>query len=136
MALGWLTVLKAVPWTDVIANAPKVADGAKKLWRTVSKSSPQPEAPAAGPMATTEPGGVPWVALEGRLQAAEATIAALHSQMLASAEIISALTEQNTQLISRVEANRVRTGWLAVATLVAVLVALASIVISVTAQGK
>lgn len=135
MALGWLTVLKAVPWTDVIANAPKVADGAKKLWRTVSKSSPQPDAPAAGPKATTEQGGAPWVALEGRLQAAEATITALHSQMLASAEIIAALTEQNTQLISRVEANRVRTVWLAVATALGLALTVAGVVISVAARG-
>ena len=31
MAIPWLTVLQAVPWGDVIRNAPKVADGAKKL---------------------------------------------------------------------------------------------------------
>ena len=29
MAIGWLTILKTVPWTEVISNAPKVADGAK-----------------------------------------------------------------------------------------------------------
>ena len=31
MAIAWLTVLKMVPWGEVINNAPKVADGAKKL---------------------------------------------------------------------------------------------------------
>lgn len=45
MAAGWLTVLKMVPWGDVIENAPKVAQGAKKLWSSVGKKpvvSPKP----------------------------------------------------------------------------------------------
>jgi hypothetical protein len=32
MALGWLALLKTVPWTDVISAAPQVTAGAKKLW--------------------------------------------------------------------------------------------------------
>ncbi|MDP3225514.1 MAG: hypothetical protein Q8M96_20455, partial [Rubrivivax sp.] len=32
MAIGWMTVLKLVPWGDVIKNAPAVAEGARKLW--------------------------------------------------------------------------------------------------------
>jgi hypothetical protein len=28
MAIAWLAVLKSVPWSEVISNAPKVADGA------------------------------------------------------------------------------------------------------------
>ena len=28
MAIGWLTILQSVPWTEVIKNAPKVAEGA------------------------------------------------------------------------------------------------------------
>ena len=39
MAIGWLAVLKMVPWSDVIENAPKVASGAKKLWNSVGKKS-------------------------------------------------------------------------------------------------
>ena len=38
MAAGWVTVLQMVPWGEVIKNAPKVADGAVKLWNSVSKS--------------------------------------------------------------------------------------------------
>lgn len=30
MAIGWLAVLQMVPWSDVINNAPKVAEGAEK----------------------------------------------------------------------------------------------------------
>jgi hypothetical protein len=46
MAIPWLTLLKTVPWTDVIANAPTIANGAKKLWHSVSGRSPHLEVPA------------------------------------------------------------------------------------------
>jgi len=31
MAIPWFSMLQAVPWGQVIDNAPKVVDGAKKL---------------------------------------------------------------------------------------------------------
>ncbi|MCK9453511.1 MAG: hypothetical protein M0Q90_17600, partial [Bacteroidales bacterium] len=40
MAAAWLTVLANVPWSDVIKNAPKVVDGSKKFWKTVTKKTP------------------------------------------------------------------------------------------------
>jgi hypothetical protein len=48
----------------------------------------------------------------------------LHGQMLASSELIKALAEQNTQLIKRIELNRVRLLWLAGVTGVVAIVAL------------
>lgn len=132
MAIAWLTVLKAVPWTEVINNAPKIADGAKKLWRTVAKSPPQPEPYTTASKATAYPGGASLAELERRLDTTEATVSALHNQMLASVEIIKAITEQNTRLIERIESNRIRTLWLAVATAVAVMVAGVSLAITLT----
>ena len=46
----------------------------------------------------------------------EIATADLHNQMLASSELIKTFAEQNTQLIARIEANRVRFMWLAGAT--------------------
>jgi hypothetical protein len=40
MAIGWLSVLQLVPWGEVISNAPKVAESAKKLWQVVGKKRP------------------------------------------------------------------------------------------------
>ncbi|PKO89246.1 MAG: hypothetical protein CVU16_12430 [Betaproteobacteria bacterium HGW-Betaproteobacteria-10] len=112
MAIGWLTILKTVPWAEVISNAPKVADGAKKLWQTVGKksSSPaevNPEATSAE-LAETEN----FATLTARIRATETKMAELHSQMLASSELIAALAEQNTQLIKRLEVHRKRVLWL------------------------
>lgn len=119
MAIGWLTVLKAVPWTEVISNAPKITEGAKKLWKSAAGKH------GAEPVMSTDmaPGATSAEALAQRLAAHEALLAELHSQMLGSAEIIKALSEQNTQLIQRVEQNRKRTTWLGLACLLACLVA-------------
>ena len=118
MAIGWLSVLKTVPWGDVISNAPKVADGAKKLWSSVGRKMP-----AAQPGEATENSDVPTrepavAEMQLRLATVEARAAELHEQMRTSSELIQALADQNTQLISSVQACRVRLRWLTVATLV------------------
>ena len=111
MAIGWLTVLKMVPWTDVISNAPKVAEGAKKLWGSVGK---KPAAPVIAPIDAGVPAEAPSVIkLAARVAALEEASRELHSQMLASSELITTLAEQNAQLIQRIERNRVQLRWLA-----------------------
>lgn len=112
MAIGWFSVLKMVPWGDVISNAPKVADGAMKLWSTVAKRPSSAHAPAAGlppaPASETQPISV----LQSQLAAAESEIAELHRQMLESSNLIRALADQGAQLIRRLEVNRIRVLWL------------------------
>lgn len=117
MAIGWLTVLKMVPWSDVISNAPLVADGAKKLWKSVGKKPSSPTQ-ATSPVVQVDSESQAVMLLQARILTLEATTADLHSQMLASSELINALAEQNTQLVKRVEANRTRVLWLAAVTLV------------------
>jgi uncharacterized coiled-coil protein SlyX len=127
MAVPWLAVLKTVPWSDVISNAPLVADGAKKLWNAVSKkSAAKPESkPAEPPPFSDEARAI--AALEERLAAAEAAVADLNGQMLATSELIKALAEQNALLIARVEVSRVRVLWLTGVSGTAVVVALISL---------
>lgn len=117
MAIGWLTVLKMVPWSDVISNAPLVADGAKKLWKSVGKKPPTPAQPGS-PVVQVDSESQAVMLLQTRISALEATTADLHSQMLASSELINALAEQNTQLVKRMEVNRMRVLWLAAVTLI------------------
>lgn len=115
MALGLFTVLKSVPWSTVILNAPVLADGAKRLWNTVANRPDAPE-PAAGKPAAADSGTGDSAGMRAQLAAVEAAAARLEQQMRASTELIKALAEQNAQLIERVEANRVRTLWLTIAT--------------------
>ncbi len=111
MTVSWLTVLKLVPWTDVIKNAPAVADGAKKLWKSVGKNT-APDTDEAPPTPTsalsTLPESQAIALLERQIGALEITVDELHQQMRESSELIKALADQNTQLIKRVEVNRRR----------------------------
>ncbi len=113
MAIGWLTVLQSVPWTDVVRNAPKVAVGAKKLWSTVRKNPSSSASPVAGAHAAPGSAVQSVSALALRIQELETDAADLQAQMVASSEVIKALADQNTQLIIRVETLRVRMLWLA-----------------------
>ena len=129
MAIGWLAVLQLVPWTDVIKNAPKVADGAKKLWQTVG-NKPPPPAETTGTAVQLTPEGQAIAALQARLLTLENATQDLHEQMLASSELIKSLAEQNTQLIRRAEVNRLRLLWLASVTAVVAVVAVIGLTLS------
>lgn len=123
MAIGWLTVLKIIPWADVISNAPVVADGAKKLWKAVAKKPVLADLAAdAEPFMSSD--GQALSAVSERIIKLEAAVSDLHGQMVASSELIKALAEQNTQLINRVESNRRRMRWLAALTLMTTAIAL------------
>lgn len=119
MAIGWMTILQSVPWSDVIRNAPKVAEGAKKLWNKVGGKGGAAEA-------EMPPGINADQTPAAQIAALRAQVDALHGQMLASSEVIQALAEQNAQLIVRIETHRRRLLWLAAGNAVALLVALAA----------
>ena len=55
MPVPWLAVLQSVPWSDVIKNAPKVADGARKLWSSVGGKSQAASPPEAAVPAAHRP---------------------------------------------------------------------------------
>lgn len=130
MAVGWLAVLQMVPWSDVIKNAPKVAEGARKLWNAVGKKAPATGTVSdAGTDAPPSPEGQAAAALQARTLVLETAVQELHEQMLASSELIKALAEQNTQLIQRAEVNRVRLLALAGVTALVTVIAVAGLVL-------
>jgi len=119
MAIGWMTVLKMVPWGDVIETAPKVAAGAKKLWSNVGnmKSSGGITTNGnsqAGPHALTGQDAIR--ALQAQVAELQVATAELHQQMVESSTLIQSLAEQNGQLVQRIEINRKRLLVLAVVT--------------------
>lgn len=113
MAIGWLTVLQSVPWTDVVRNAPKVAAKARKFWHSVGKKPPSSAKPATDESAVLSSDAQAVSALASRILVLEAAVADLQSLTVESTELIKALAEQNTQLILRTETLRIRMGWLA-----------------------
>ena len=128
MAIGWLAVLQAVPWGQVIDNAPKVVDGAKKLWGNVSKKSAAEEFDVSD-MQTSAEDVEDLSIIRKRLTALEKSKAELHEQMVTCSALIKELADQNTQLIARIEANRVRTAWLMAICIAVAIAALTALVL-------
>lgn len=109
MAIGWLSVLKMVPWSDVIKNAPQVADSAKKLWNATAKKSPVAAPPSESATALPRTPETRAIAeLQESVLALQEAASALHEQMLASSDLIKTLAEQNEQLVRRIETQRFR----------------------------
>lgn len=135
MAIPWLAVLQSVPWTDVISNAPKLADGARKLWSTVGGNAAPQEAPVPPAQPVSSPEAQAIATLEARALALESAVKDLHGQMLSSSELITALAEQNAQLVSRLEIMRGRMLWLGAVGGVLALAALVGLLLVFTRHG-
>lgn len=128
MAIGWLTVLKLVPWGEVIGNAPMIAERAKRLWGAVARSAPAVEPPHAKLESSHSSESRDIADLHAQLAAASLEITDLHQQMLASSELIKALAEQNAKLIERVEQHRIRLLWLAGVVFIFVVISVVNLV--------
>ena len=129
MAIGWISLLSAVPWKDVISSAPAVADSAKKLWNTVTKKVPLENIPTFELTADASTDSDVINKLLNKLNELDATVIELQKQMLSSSELIKALADQNTALIKRVEVNRIRLRWVSGA--VAILFLIAAVAIKI-----
>jgi chromosome segregation ATPase len=109
MAAGTIiTVLANIPWGQVVENAPKVADGAMKLWKAATRRKKQDASQDEYADVAADANLSEEELLKARLRRLEDNIRSLEEQMQASSELIKALAEQNTQLVQRIELNRVR----------------------------
>lgn len=127
----WKDSLKKVPWKDVMENAPAIAEGAKKLWRSVAGQAPA--APQAAPPPPPQAQAVvidPVEQLAARVDASEKSIEELHGQVVASSKLLSELALQNRDLIARVEADRKRLLQLAWAAGAGVVLGLTSLILA------
>ncbi len=110
----WMTVLKLVPWGEVVKNAPLVAEGAKKLWDKAGQGATAPPVPPATDVVHDAGAAAPVdEVLAARQAETEASVAQLQEQMRAASKLINALAEQNAELVARVQAHRERLLWMA-----------------------
>ena len=116
MATGWWSVLRTVPWSEVINAAPQVATGARRLWDTVARKSGSAPGMAQGGFVDEQPQDDVFGTLVMRVEKNESTLADLRNQMLQASEIIANMADQNAQLIAKMELARTRLLWLGVAT--------------------
>ena len=109
MAVAWLKVLKSVPWSEVIAAAPQVANGARRLWDTVGRKQGAPGAMAEEAIMPAQTMGDDGVAmLVTHIEQQDAAIAQMHNQLRDASKLITELADQNAQLIAKMEAARGR----------------------------
>lgn len=132
MSISIFSVLKMVPWGEVISKAPEIADGAKKLWKAVGKKQAPAETPTEATPSELSPEVLSLASLQTQLAAAEARITDLHTQMLESTELIEALADQNTQLIKRLEVNRIKIQWMTRAVIVFSVVSVATLIVTLS----
>ncbi len=127
MAIGWMAVLKSVPWADVVSNAPLVADGARKLWKIAARKPAAPASDAAdtAPISAADP----VAGFEKKISELEAVGAELQNQMATSSELIKALAEQNAQLVQGIQALRRRASWLTGILAVTAIIAVAALLL-------
>ena len=99
------TILSNIPWGQVVESAPKIAQGAGRLWENVKNRGAEPAAPTS--TGTTEP-TTDLQLLQSRTQALESQVQALHDEMRSSALLVKQLAEQNEQLVERMQALQQR----------------------------
>ena len=94
--------LKAVPWSTIIANAPLLVDGAKKLASMV-RSQPDSVVAARPPATGTFTGGP-----QPELAQFQARIEQLEEEQRQSAALLRAMAETNAQMAQALEYLRAR----------------------------
>lgn len=119
MALGWISVLKLVPWGGVIEATPQIVQAAKKLLGSTKKKDVDA---FASNKSSANPGlyAEATAPVAGQLQHLHERIARLEQEHQASAALIQSLAEQNAQVVQAIEALRQRSQRLTVFTSVLV----------------
>lgn len=109
MAIGWLTVLQNVPWSEVVRNAPKVAAGAKKLWGSVATKDGVDHTADLEEQSRQPPEHLTLANLQAQIATLQSVAGELQQRLTESTGLTTSLAEQNAQLIQRIEAMRKRT---------------------------
>jgi hypothetical protein len=106
MALPWMALIKAVPWTDVVAHAPAVLGAAKKLWQPPSGRRPSlPTDEGQGDSNGQRSGAGAGVSAL-RVAALETQVADLAEQLAHTNQLVQDMAEQQVRMLAQVEANR------------------------------
>jgi hypothetical protein len=104
------TVLANIPWGQVVESAPKIAQGAGRLWETVRKRGGGPVPDAAPEQAPPEaPSDLQQLQMQAQVLAAQ--VQSLEDEMRATAQVVKDLAEQNAMLVGRMQALQRQARW-------------------------
>ena len=109
--MSWLTALKILPWSEMIEYAPKLVNGAQKLWQRMKVEKSETDAIIIEQ--------APQSALETarELQELKQQLQDMQTQQLELSNLVSELATQNQRLVGAIDVLRIRTRvllWLSV----------------------
>lgn len=107
MAIGWMTALKMVPWSDVIENAPTLVNGARKLMSRTKREQPAEET-AVTPARPSDDPAERLAQLAHAHEEALARVASLEAEARETATLIKSLAEQQQTMIDAISIMRRR----------------------------
>lgn len=97
MAFGWITVLKIIPWKDVLENAPHIAKAAKNLYAGRKDNTSPGTADSSVPTSDSEN----ITSRDLRLHEIEREVSDLNS-------VVRSLAKQNVRIVEAIEVLRIR----------------------------
>lgn len=107
MAIPWVIMLQAVPWDKVINNAPKMVEGAQKLFSRLKGR--KPEAPESIKAIAAEIDLMDEAQIRVLIEQNQQKNAALQKDLQDAVQLIEAIANQNAQMVSEIELLRKRT---------------------------
>lgn len=136
MALPWLTIAKAVPWTDVIAHAPSVVNAARKLLQRKPGEAGANSTPTAPVPPASDHGPLTLEALTELVQASQAESATLRAQLAETQQLLQDLAEQQARTLAQVDENRTQLERLRRQLMLVAVVAILGVVLAVGLVAK
>ena len=121
MPIPWSTLIKVIPWTELVTAAPKIVEQARKIAAAARRSRAEAE-PAPDPQAAVQP--APVDTLETRVSRVETQLVAMAEEEISSTELLKSLADQNAQIVLALQGMNTRVRRLTIA--VVVLAALSS----------
>ena len=128
MAIPLMAVLKAIPWGQVIENAPQLVDGAQKLFSRLKKDKERTPDVIVPDPSPDEDEGDRLRMLERYVQENQLELQQLHQNLSDTADLLSHLTGQNAKMVDEIDLLRRQTRRLQ-RMLVAVSIVLAAVVL-------
>ena len=98
MAFGWITVLKIIPWKDVLENAPHIAKAAKNLYvGTKNNTSSSGTAGSSVPRSDS-----------GNKESRDSRLHEIEREVLDLNSVVRSLAKQNVRIVEAIEVLRIR----------------------------
>jgi hypothetical protein len=99
MAFGWITVLKIIPWKDVLENAPHIAKAAKSLYAGTKNNTSFSSEAADSSTFTSD---------SENKESRDFRLHKIEREILDLNNVVRSLAKQNVRIVEAIEVLRIR----------------------------